>query len=171
MCASAFAQPSDLPNLHQVGETVYRGAQPTDAGFQALAKMGVHTIIDLRGPEHSESHEKQVVEAAGMRYVSIPMKGMMEPSENQISGALTLMTNPDAGPVFVHCRRGADRTGVIVACYRISHDAWDANRALREAKEDGMSLFEVALRRYVVRYASARKPTPPLTPVVSAGPE
>jgi tyrosine-protein phosphatase SIW14 len=170
-CASAFAQTHDLPNLHQVDQKVYRGAQPTDAGFQTLAKMGVRTIIDLRGPEHSESHEKQVVEAAGMRYVSIPMKGMIEPSENQISGALTVMNNPDAGPVFVHCRRGADRTGAVVACYRISHDAWDAIHALREAKADGMSVFEAALRRYVVRYAAAQRATLPVAPVVAGGPE
>ena len=69
-------QTHDLPNFHKVDEKVYRGAQPTDAGFRKLANMGVRTIIDLRGPEHSQSHEKQVVEAAGMRYVSIPMKGM-----------------------------------------------------------------------------------------------
>jgi uncharacterized protein (TIGR01244 family) len=171
MCASAFAQPNDLPNFHKVDEKVYRGAQPTDAGFRELAKMGIRTIIDLRGPEHSESREQQVVEAAGMRYVSIPMKGMTEPAENQITGTLTVMNNPDAGPVFVHCRRGADRTGAVIACYRISHDAWDAIRALREAKEDGMSLFEVALRRYVIRYASAWKPNPPVSPVASIGHE
>ncbi len=168
MCASAFAQTHDLPNFHKVDESVYRGAQPTDEGFRELAKMGVRTIIDLRGPEHSESHEQQVVEAAGMRYVSIPIKGMTQPTEAQISGALKVMNNSDGGPVFVHCRRGADRTGVVIACYRISHDACDANRALHEAKEDGMGFFEVALRRYVVRYASTGKPTLPVAQAVSA---
>jgi protein tyrosine/serine phosphatase len=168
MCGSAFAQTYDLPNLHKIDEKVYRGAQPTDEGFRNLAKMGVRTIVDLRGPEHSETYEKRVVEAAGMRYVSIPMKGMMEPTENQILGALKVMNDPDAGPVFVHCRRGADRTGVVIACYRISHDAWNAPRALSEAKQDGMSLFEVALRRYVIRFASTWKPALPAAPIVSA---
>jgi protein-tyrosine phosphatase len=54
--------------------------------------------------------------------------------------------------VFVHCRRGADRTGTVVACYRIGHDRWDGGKAIAEAKADGMSVFQVAMRRYVERY-------------------
>jgi protein tyrosine/serine phosphatase len=165
--ASAFAQTNDLPNLHKVDEKVYRGAQPTDEGLRKLAKMGIHTVVDLRGPEHSEVYEKGVVEAAGMHYVSIPMRGMISPTDNQVSGALKVMNDPDAGPVFVHCRRGADRTGVVVACYRISHQGWNLSDALNEAREDGMSPFEVALRRYVVRFAASWKPALPVVPLAS----
>ena len=79
------------------------------------------------------------------------------------------MNNSDGGPVLVHCRRGADRTGVVIACHRISHDACVMRpRALHEAKEDGMGFFEVALRRYVVRYASTGKPDLPVAQAVSA---
>jgi tyrosine-protein phosphatase SIW14 len=150
--AFAVAQPTGLPNFHKVDDHVYRGAQPTPEGFRNLANLGVKTVVDLRGPEHSEAAEKKIVEADGMRYVSIPMRGMTTPTDKQISDALKLMNDPASGPVFVHCRRGADRTGAVIACYRISHDHWDSARAQDEANNFGMNFFELAIRRYVARY-------------------
>jgi uncharacterized protein (TIGR01244 family) len=152
--ASAFADSSlsGLPNFHQVDDHVYRGAQPTPDGFKNLAQMGVKTIIDLRGSEHSVADEKRVVESAGMKYVSIPMRGMATPTDEQVLSALKIMNDPASGPVFVHCRRGADRTGAVVACYRIGHDHWDSGKALNEASGFGMSWYQIALRRYVDQY-------------------
>ena len=152
--ASAFAgsSSSDLPNFHQIDDHLYRGAQPSAEGFQNLARMGVKTVVDLRGAEHAVTEEKRIVEFAGMRYVNVPMKGMATPTDDQVSSALRIMNDPAAAPVFVHCRRGADRTGAVVACYRIGHDHWDAARALNEASGFGMSWYQIALRRYVDRY-------------------
>jgi tyrosine-protein phosphatase SIW14 len=144
-----------LPNFHRVDEHVYRGGQPTAEGFQSLAKMGVKTIVDLRGPEHSEADEKRIVETAGMKYVSIPMKGLQAPSDSEISRALALMNDSAAWPVFVHCRRGADRTGTVIACYRIQKQRWDNNTALREARANGMSWLERAMQHYVVHFNAA----------------
>jgi tyrosine-protein phosphatase SIW14 len=157
-CLPVFAGTgeTELPNFHKVDNHVYRGAQPTPDGFKKLAQTGIRTVIDLRGAEHSEADEKRIVESAGMRYVSIPMKGMRTPTDDQISRALKVMKDPNAEPVFVHCRRGADRTGAVIGCYRISHDHWDSASALQEASSYGMRWFEVPLRRYVVRYAARR---------------
>ena len=141
-----------LPNFHKVGDRVYRGGQPEDGAFSRLAGMGVKTVIDLRGAEHSEAREKSLVEAAGMHYVSIPMWGMRSPSDEQVSSVLKLMNDPSAGPVFVHCKRGADRTGAVVACYRIEHDHWDSASALKEARGLGMSWYQLALQHYVTGY-------------------
>jgi protein tyrosine/serine phosphatase len=149
-------QPAGLPNFHKVDDHVYRGAQPTPQGFRNLASLGIRTVVDLRGPEHSEAAEKKIVEEDGMRYVGIPMRGMTSPTDKQISDALKLMNDPASGPVFIHCRRGADRTGAVIACYRISHDHWDTARAQDEANNFGMNFFELAIRRYVARYD--RKP-------------
>src|SRR5205085_4614093 len=115
-------------------EKFYRGAQPSELGFASLAKMGVHTILDLRETDGRSLAEKKAVEAAGMRYVNIPMQGISTPTPEVIAKALAAINAKDAGRVFVHCRRGADRTGTIVACYRVSHDHWDGPKALSEAK-------------------------------------
>jgi tyrosine-protein phosphatase SIW14 len=148
----AAAQPAGLANFHKVDDHVYRGAQPTPEGIRNLANLGIKTVVDLRGPEHSETAEKKIVEADGMRYISIPMRGMSTPTDKQISDALRLLNDPASGPVFVHCRRGADRTGAVIACYRMSHDHWDTTRAQDEANGFGMSIFQLAIRRYVARY-------------------
>ena len=57
------------------------------------------------------------------------------------------------GPVFVHCQFGCDRTGTIVACYRIHHYNWSGESALREAESHGMSRLEFEMRRFVVEFA------------------
>jgi tyrosine-protein phosphatase SIW14 len=151
---SGFAQTNvaGVTNFHQVNDHVFRGAQPTNEGFQNLAKLGVKTVIDLREISDRSAAERNSVEAAGMRYVSIPFHGMSAPSPADVVKVLALFDDASAGPVFVHCRRGADRTGTVIACYRITHDGWDNRKALQEAKADGMSWTEVAMHHYVLRY-------------------
>jgi protein tyrosine/serine phosphatase len=74
------------------------------------------------------------------------------PSDADVAKALAILNDPAAGPVFVHCRRGADRTGTILACYRISHDHWKNQSALKEARDLGMRFFEWAMQNYVIHY-------------------
>lgn len=155
--AFAGKHDSDLPNFQKVNEQVYRGGQPSEAGFQNIAKLGVKTVIDLRLiGEHSQAEEQRIVESQGMRYVSVPMRGMSAPTSEQLTKVLGLMNDPAAGPVFIHCRRGADRTGTVIACYRIGHDNWANEKALQEAKQMGMAWIEKAMQHYVMDYAPAR---------------
>jgi uncharacterized protein (TIGR01244 family) len=147
--ALAAAQPVGIPNFHQVSERIYRGAQPTLEGFQELAKMGIKTIVDLRREEPQVRGEQHIVEALGMKFLSVPMS-MQAPSEEQIARVMQEL-NSNAGPVFVHCHGGRDRTGTVIACYRKAHDAWDSQKALQEADLDGMRR-DVGMRKYVRKY-------------------
>ncbi|HLH40514.1 MAG TPA: tyrosine-protein phosphatase [Bryobacteraceae bacterium] len=152
--ASAFAQVSGVPNFHKVNDLLYRGGQPSRAGFKNLASLGVKTIIDLREVgEHSQADEAFWVKADGMRYVNIPLAGLSAPRDADVAKALALLNDSSAGPVFIHCRRGADRTGTIVACYRIWHDHWQNRQALDEARHLGMSRFELAMQHYILRFS------------------
>ena len=149
----AGSQNENLPNFQRVNDYIYRGAQPTDDGFKELAQLGIKTVIDLRQiGEHSQANEQKVVIGLGMHYVSIPMAGMSTPKDDQVTAALALLRDTTSGPVFVHCKRGADRTGMVVALYRISQDGWENKRALSEAKSYGMSFFERAIQHYVMDY-------------------
>lgn len=144
LCFSAglvLGAPAGLPgvaNFRQVDQNVYRGAQPNEDGFRNLAKMGVKTVVDLRhGKEHADA-ERKMAESLGLRYINFPMEGLDAPSDQQISNLMALLNAADTGPVFVHCREGKDRTGTVVACYRIEHDHWSNEKALNEAKACGL---------------------------------
>jgi uncharacterized protein (TIGR01244 family) len=143
-----------VPNFHQVNESIYRGGQPGGEGWSSLSKLGVKVVVDLRREdESSASREAQAVQVAGMRYVNVPMNGVTAPTDEQVSKVLALLENASpASPVFVHCRRGADRTGTVIACYRMAHDQWRRDRALQEADSYGMSRIEIGMRRYIANF-------------------
>jgi tyrosine-protein phosphatase SIW14 len=148
---SACAKPSmqGIDNFYQVDEHVYRGAQPTVEGFKYLAKLGVNTVLDLRAPGGRSTEEAQLVSALGMHYVNVPMNGLTPPSEAEITKILALLEDDNSRGVFVHCKRGADRTGAVIAAYRIDHDHWDNSRALKEAMACGMSFFQLPRQSYI----------------------
>jgi tyrosine-protein phosphatase SIW14 len=153
--ASAFAGQINVPgvpNFHQVNDHIYRGGQPNDEGWKSLAKLGIKTVIDLRRDSEDNEHwiekERKAVEAAGMRFVSVPMQGIVAPTDEAVAKVLGEMTG-DA-PVFVHCKKGKDRTGTVVACYRIAHDRWDRQKAFVEAKSLGFHWYEVGMRGYIL---------------------
>ena len=147
----AGGQPVGVPNFHQVDERIYRGAQPSPEGFQALAKMGIKTIVDLRREPEQFQAEARMVEALGMRFLSVPMT-LHAPSDQQISRVLEEL-NSGATPVFVHCQGGRDRTGTVIACYRMAHDGWDSKKALNEARVDGMRR-DPGMKKYVRKFRS-----------------
>jgi tyrosine-protein phosphatase SIW14 len=148
-----LAQDPGLPNFKIVNDRILRGGQPSDDGFKKLAERGVKTVVDLRWVnEHSIPHEKEIVEADGMRFISVPMKGLSAPTLEQMSKVLGVLEKSDSWPVFIHCRRGADRTGTVLACYRISHDHWENQKALEEAKTYGLSVFERAMRGFIEHF-------------------
>jgi len=155
--AAALAQDSSgLPNFKIVNDHILRGGQPSHDGFKQLAERGVKTVVDLRWvDEHDISHEKRTVEDDGMHFVSVPMKGIGAPTEEQISKALSVLDDSASWPVFIHCRRGSDRTGTVLACYRISHDHWKNQKALEEAKAYGLSVFERAMRSFIANFHPA----------------
>lgn len=147
--AFAGSPVNGIKNFHQLNQHVYRGGQPTDEGFQYLAQIGVKTVIDLREADPRSKEEEGMVSKAGMKYVNVPMTGLIPPTDTEITKILALLEDETGGPVFVHCKRGADRTGAVIASYRIDHDHWDNDKALKEAKEMGMSSFQFPRKSYI----------------------
>lgn len=167
----ALAGVSGLPgvgNFQKVDSHVYRGAQPTEQGFLGLAHLGIQTVVDLQESGSARSvTEAREVSSAGMRYVNVPMQGMHTPSNESVARVLTLLNDSASGPVFIHCHRGADRTGGVIACYRIEHDHWTNDKALAEARSMGMSWYQLAIQHYVLNYkpnAGASPATETLVP-------
>lgn len=153
VAGAAVTTVAGVGNFEKVSDHVYRGAQPTDEGFRSLAKLGIATVIDLQPYGDSRSFaEEKAVKADGMQYINMGMHGMETPSDATVAKVLAILESTQGGPVFVHCHRGADRTGGIIAVYRIEHDHWDNAKALKEARQMGMSWYQTAIQHYVLKY-------------------
>jgi protein tyrosine phosphatase (PTP) superfamily phosphohydrolase (DUF442 family) len=121
-----------IKNFGQMDDRFYRGAQPKEQDYKALAALGVKTVIDLR--DDPESYEKRSVEALGMSYVNIPMSDKEYPRADQVQQFLNLVSIPQTGKFYVHCAGGRHRTGVMGAVYRFNHDRWNFDQVYSEMK-------------------------------------
>ena len=144
-----------VPNFHEVNESLFRGGQPSEEGLRSLAKLGVKTVVDLRMSRRVRDWESKAVAALGMRYVHLPLYGKETPSRDDIVKAFAVLEDPERWPVFVHCREGKDRTGMIVGCYRIAHDGWTNMRALAEAKTYASRELTHAMEDYIRQFKPA----------------
>ncbi|HVG18058.1 MAG TPA: protein tyrosine phosphatase family protein [Blastocatellia bacterium] len=156
LSSAGFAQSEpkykELPNFHRVSDKLYRGGQPVIGGVKKLSELGIKTVVNLRGEDENTRAEQKEVEAAGLRYFSIALPGLSRPTDEQIERVMEVLDAPENGPVFVHCKRGSDRTGTVVAIYRIKHENWTAERAKSEAKKYGMSWMEFGMKDYISDY-------------------
>jgi len=146
----------ELPNFARVNERLYRGGQPRKDGTRKLAALGVNTIINLRDDDERALAEQAEAKAAGLRYFNVPFKTIGRPDDAEVAKVLSLIDAKENGVVFVHCHKGEDRTGTIIALYRISHDNWTDEEAISEAKRFGMKFWQVGMRHYISDYYRTR---------------
>jgi protein tyrosine/serine phosphatase len=137
LSAVSFGKPKDskfptikISNFGQMDDNFYRGARPKAEEMKGLAALGIKTVIDLT--DNSREREQPAVEAAGMRYVNIPIVDKRNPSAAQIDEFLKLTSNPATGKFYVHCAGGRHRTGVMGAVYRFNHDHWNYDQVYAE---------------------------------------
>lgn len=129
---------SGCGNLYKVSEALYRGEQPTAEGFKELEKLGVKTVVNLRNL-HSDQDK---IEGTTLGYEHIRMEAW-DPELEQIEAFLKIATDPEKQPVFVRCQHGADRTGTMVAVYRIVIENWDVEKAIDEMQNGPFGFHEI----------------------------
>ena len=147
----------DLPNFHQINENLYRGGQPTAEGIKQLATLGIKTIINFRDMRETVRREKELAEANGLRFINLHLSNWFASNDEEIHAIIEIIRNPELQPVFIHCKRGADRTGTIVAVYRMMFDGWTDSQANREAKTHGIGWWQVWMKDYIKAYYKRMK--------------
>jgi tyrosine-protein phosphatase SIW14 len=125
----------NLPNFGEATTTLYHGGQPSKSGFRILAKMGIDIVVDQRG---SRDSERKIVTDLGMQYVAIPWRCSF-PKDKVFAQFLTLLRKNPGKKIFVHCRVGDDRTGMMIASYRMAQEGWSAEKAEKEMEKFGFS--------------------------------
>jgi protein tyrosine phosphatase (PTP) superfamily phosphohydrolase (DUF442 family) len=136
-----WAQPVQLagvPDLYRISDQLYRGNQPSPEGMENLKKLGIKTIINLRS-FHSDRDE---IGVTGLAYEHIYMKPW-HPEVEDLVRFLKIVTDPKRTPAFVHCHYGADRTGTVIAVYRIAVQGWSKAEAIREMTQGGFGVHSI----------------------------
>jgi tyrosine-protein phosphatase SIW14 len=139
----------ELPNFHKVNDVVYRGAQPKSGGLELLRQLGIKTVVNLRDDDDRAKQEEVGARIAGLQYFNLPFGRWGRPQDKEMEQVLSIINNPANQPVFVHCQHGADRTGVVIAVYRITHDGWTSEQATAEAKHYGLKPWQLGMKDYI----------------------
>ena len=138
---------TSVQNLYRVDQALFRSAQPNVAGFRDLEALGVKTVLDVAGGDGDDQSSR----GTKLKLFHVPMSAFGL-RDDRVLEALRILTDPQNQPVVIHCQHGADRTGAIVALYRIVVQGWSKEDAVREMNEGGFhhsSLFR-NLDRYVL---------------------
>ena len=142
--ASNNLVPEGVPLFVKVSEGLYRGGQPSEHGFAELRKIGIRTVVSLR----AFNPDRKLLAGMGFRQFHISCK-TIHPEEEDVMEFLQIVTDPLNQPVFVHCRDGTDRTGMMVAVYRMVVQNWSRQEALEEMKALGFNKIWGSLENYI----------------------
>jgi protein-tyrosine phosphatase len=142
-----------IKNFGQVTPRLYRGAQPADKGYELLEKMDVDIIVDFRNEKDLIERERQAVEARHIRFNSIPWSALHDPTTEEVRQFFEILRENPEKRIFVHCEVGADRTGTMIALYRIAAQGWTVDDAVREMKAYHFhSFWFTHLEHYVEKF-------------------
>lgn len=127
---SPIPSQSPILNFHLVEDGIYRGARPELAGLQWLASQGIKTVINLEDDSDDVQAEVAQAKTLGIEEITIPMSGFFAPTDDDVADAMIELNR--IHPVFIHCQHGKDRTGLVIALYRVKVDGWDPEKAFKE---------------------------------------
>ena len=136
-----WAQPisqEGVPNLFKVTDHLYRSAQPSAAGMKNLESIGIRTVINLRA-FHSDHAE---VAGTALLNEELSVKTWHLEDED-VARVLRMLKDTARGPYLVHCQHGADRTGTMIAMYRIIFQGWSKEKAIDELVNGGYGFHPI----------------------------
>ena len=152
MIASCFWQVSyasiPIAGFQMVDPGFYRGGQPREEGLLALEELGIRSIVDLRTTASDVVKEKRIAESLGLTHISAPIQSLLTPNDAEVEAILVHLANPALRPIFLHCRHGEDRTGLLVALYRHYDQNWTPQDAYAEMMAGGFHPILFNLQNY-----------------------
>ena len=105
-------------NRHQVGRKAWRSGQPLPYQFRIFKKLGIRTVINLRGDAAPTTHhlERVTCKRLGMAHVDFRIASRSAPPKSEVK-ALSELFQKIEYPVLIHCKAGSDRSGLVSALY------------------------------------------------------
>ena len=141
---AAFA--GEIQCFQNVNDWLYRGGRPNQKDVAELREMGIKTILDLEAglfvaETDAVKLERVWAAAAGINFEHVPLGPLGAPRADRVDAALAVLSDPAKRPIFVHCKAGVDRTGFVVAAYRVQVEGWTPERAYEEMVALGFHSF------------------------------
>ncbi len=135
-----WAQPiigAELYNLYKVSDDVYRSAQPDEEDFPILSLLGIKTILNLR---HYHADESEV-ESNEFLLIRLKLDALNIQFDDLVKAMQIIDSSPK--PILVHCWHGSDRTGAVIATYRMVFQNWPKKKAIDEFLNGGYGYHAV----------------------------
>lgn len=150
----------------EVSPVIYRGSRASsDEDRVLLLNKGIKTIINLQGEPRERTSvygDREFARTHGMNFIHAPLhsewfylgsvplpKIPFSPiNEASIIKALKATMDPTLQPVYVHCSHGKDRTGLVIALYRVFVEGMDKDQAFHEMRSIGYTPFEFMIGKY-----------------------
>jgi uncharacterized protein (TIGR01244 family) len=145
----------DVPKILCVDKNFATAGQPKDEAFGKLAAQGFRSVLNLRTAAEGLDleRERQLVEKAGMRYISIPVTGSA-PKPEQADEFVRVVGDGANHPMLIHCG-SANRVGGFMLIYRVLGQGWPQDKALEEATQIGLT--SPAIKRFALDYIATHK--------------
>lgn len=107
-------------NFHIVDKNVWRSSQPNPEAIILLKKTyGLKSILNLRSVEETNDSEKKLADSLKIKYISFPMDARLPQNKDTLKKILDVVKDTGNYPILIHCLGGKDRTGLIVALYKM----------------------------------------------------
>lgn len=131
-----WATPLDksiVKNGYKVNTLIYRSAQPDKDSFQKLYKMGIRKTLNLR----IFHNDRKEIAGLPIEEIHMPLY-ILNVNKNDIVKIVKILADTKE-PILIHCKYGSDRTGVVIAAYRIMVEGWSPEEAIEEMINGGYS--------------------------------
>lgn len=126
-------------NLYQVDQHLYRSQQPSASNVALLQRLHIGTVINLRNSQT----DQDLSGVAPLMLINVPMQTWAISSEEIAHALIQIQDHRQQSNVLVHCQHGADRTGVVIAMYRIIYQHWTIDAARDEMKHGGFGFHPI----------------------------
>lgn len=120
-------------NFGQIAPDVYRSNHPGPARLGTYAAQGIKTVLNLRNDAHKSTtqFEIEACEELGLTYVNFPMAPRRAPYASELAGLVDLFGTLEK-PILMHCKSGADRTGIAGVIWRLTQEGEPIAQAKKE---------------------------------------
>lgn len=137
-----------IPNQQMVDGSIMRGGRPEMSDLAELKQMGYKTIINLENDAKVIAAEKAYALQLGFHYIENRMNASAVPNDQEMEKLIAIMADSRNYPLYIHCKHGQDRTGLVVGLHRVFNDKWKPDVAYQEMLDIGFHPIYASMKKY-----------------------